>query len=138
MITFLMNYVPYIGSWLSLVPPIALGLILHEPVTIAFMLGILAGNQLMWGNFIEPKWAGRALDLSPLVLLVVSAFSFWVWGIVGMVLAVPFAVMFKIVLDNIEATRPVAILLSEKVMSMDRLISAWAIISSISIRKAAG
>ena len=124
MITFLMNYVPYIGSWLSLVPPIALGLILHEPVTIAVMLGILAGNQLMWGNFIEPKWAGRALDLSPLVLLVVSAFSFWVWGIVGMVLAVPFAVMFKIVLDNIEATRPVAILLSEKVMSMDR---AWEI-----------
>ena len=41
-----------------------------------------------------------------------------------MVLAVPFAVMFKIVLDNIEATRPVAILLSEKVMSMDR---AWEI-----------
>ena len=124
MITFLMNYVPYIGSWISLVPPIALGLIIHDPATIALMLGILAANQLMWGNFIEPKWAGRALDLSPLVLLVVSAFSFWVWGIVGMVLAVPFAVMFKIVLDNIEATRPIAILLSEKVMSMER---AWEI-----------
>ena len=41
-----------------------------------------------------------------------------------MVLAVPFAVMFKIVLDNIEATRPIAILLSEKVMSMER---AWEI-----------
>ena len=62
---FLMNYVPYIGSWISLVPPIALGLIIHDPATIALMLGILAANQLMWGNFIEPKWAGRALDLSP-------------------------------------------------------------------------
>jgi predicted outer membrane lipoprotein len=76
----------------------------------------------MWGNVIETRWAGRALDLSPVVLLLVTAFSFWLWGILGMILAVPFAVIIKIVLENIEETRPIAILLSERAPTIDE---AW-------------
>jgi hypothetical protein len=83
---------------------------------------LLLGNQQLWGNYIETKWAGRALDLSPVVLLLVTAFSFWLWGITGMILAVPFFVIIKIVLENIEATRPIAILLSERAPSLGE---AW-------------
>jgi len=79
-------------------------------------------NQQVWGNYIENRWAGRALGVSPLVLLLVTSYSFWLWGLVGMILAVPFAVLVKIVLENVEATKPVAILLSERAPSLDE---AW-------------
>jgi predicted outer membrane lipoprotein len=122
LLTFLLNYVPYIGSLFATVPPIILGLILLNPSSLILLIVLLLTNQQMWGNVIETRWAGRALDLSPVVLLLVTAFSFWLWGILGMILAVPFAVIIKIVLENIEETRPIAILLSERAPTIDE---AW-------------
>ena len=120
--TFVMNYVPYIGSLIATLPPLILGLILLKPIALIVMALLLLTNQQVWGNYIETKWAGRALDLSPVVLLLVTAFSFWLWGIVGMILAVPLFVIVKIVLENIEETRPLAILLSERAPTLDE---AW-------------
>ena len=122
LLTFLFNYVPYIGSLIATVPPIVLGLVLLEPTSLVALAIMLLVNQQLWGNVIETKWAGRALDLSPVLLLLVTAFSFWVWGVLGMILAIPFTVIIKICLENIEATRPLAILLSERAPSMDE---AW-------------
>ena len=122
LLTFLLNYVPYIGSLFATIPPIILGLILLNPGALLLLVALLLTNQQLWGNVIETRWAGRALDLSPVILLLVTAFSFWLWGILGMILAVPFAVIIKIVLENIEATRPIAILLSERAPTIDE---AW-------------
>ena len=83
---------------------------------------LLLTNQQLWGNIIETRWAGRALDISPVLLLVVTAFSFWVWGIIGMILSIPLVVILKIVLENIDATRPLAILLSERAPTLEE---AW-------------
>jgi hypothetical protein len=83
---------------------------------------LLLTNQQLWGNVIETRWAGRALDISPVLLLVVTAFSFWVWGIIGMILSIPLVVILKIVLENIDATRPLAILLSERAPTIEE---AW-------------
>jgi hypothetical protein len=52
----------------------------------------------------------------------VTAFSFWLWGIIGMILSIPLVVILKIVLENIEATRPLAILLSERAPTLEE---AW-------------
>jgi predicted PurR-regulated permease PerM len=122
LLTFLFNYVPYIGSLIATLPPIILGLILLEPASLTLLILLLLTNQQLWGQIIETRWAGRALDLSPVVLLLVTAISFAGWGILGMILAVPFAVIIKIVLENIEATRPISILLSERAPSIDE---AW-------------
>ena len=122
LITFLLNYVPYIGSLIATMPPIILGLILLDPNLLFFLVLLLLANQQIWGQIIETKWAGRALDLSPILLLLVTAISFAGWGILGMILAVPFAVIIKIVLENIEATQPFAILMSERAPSIDE---AW-------------
>ena len=120
--TFILNYVPYIGSLIATIPPLILGLILLSPSMLILMTLLLLVNQQVWGNYIETKWAGRALDLSPVVLLLITAFSFWLWGIVGMVLAVPLFAIVKIVLENIEETRPFAILLSERAPTLEE---AW-------------
>lgn len=120
--TFILNYVPYIGSLIATIPPVLLGLILLDPSMLIVMTLLLLINQQVWGNYIETKWAGRALDLSPVVLLLITAFSFWLWGILGMILAVPLFAIVKIVLENIEHTRPIAILLSERAPTLEE---AW-------------
>jgi hypothetical protein len=122
LLTFILNYVPYIGSLIATIPPLILGFVTLTPVAWGIMLILLVSNQQLWGSIIETKWAGRALDISPVLLLLTTAYSFWVWGILGMVLVVPFTVIFKIVLENIEATRPIAILLAERAPSIDE---AW-------------
>jgi hypothetical protein len=93
-----------------------------SPFHLLMLVVLLLLNQQIWGNVIETKWAGKALDLSPVILLIVTAFSFWLWGIIGMILSVPFIVIIKIVLENIEATRPLAILLSERAPTLEE---AW-------------
>ncbi len=111
-----LNYVPYIGSLIASVPPALLGMLMmnDDPVNLLIFLGLLVANQQFWGGLIETKWAGEALDLSPVLLLIVVAFSYWLWGVVGMVISVPFTVIIKIILDTVEQTRPLAVLMSER------------------------
>ena len=71
-------------------------------------------SQFVTNNFIEPRLTARAVDLSPLVVLVALAFWGLCWGVVGMVLAVPLTVMLKIVWENIALTRPLARLMAEE------------------------
>lgn len=114
MLTFLLSYVPYIGSLVALIPPAILGFLLLEPTSAIILVVLLIAKEQIWGQFIENKLFGSSLDISPIVLLLVTAFWFWLWGIMGMILAVPMAVIAKIILSNIPETRPISILLSER------------------------
>lgn len=109
---FVLNYIPYLGSLVAIALPIALSF-LHKDAGTALAVAIgLIGIQIALGNFVEPRMTGRRLGVSPLLILL--SLSFWglVWGIVGMILAVPLLVSIKIVLENIPATRPLATLMS--------------------------
>jgi predicted PurR-regulated permease PerM len=111
-ITFMLDFVPYVGAPLSFIPPAILSFILHDPLTALLILGALFGNQVVWGQFIEPQLAGQRLDMSPIVLLILVAFWGWAWGIMGMILGVPLAVIMKLILESDPRTRPIAMLLS--------------------------
>ena len=111
-ITFMLDFVPYVGAPLSFIPPAILSFILHDPLTALLILGALFGNQVAWGQFVEPQLAGQRLDMSPIVLLILVAFWGWAWGIMGMILGVPLAVIMKLVLESDPRTRPIAMLLS--------------------------
>jgi predicted PurR-regulated permease PerM len=76
------------------------------------VVALLIGIQVFTGQYLEPKMAGRKLNLSPLLILLALAFWGYLWGIVGMILAVPLTVVCKIVLDNITETKPVGTLMS--------------------------
>lgn len=114
-LTFFGNFLPYIGPLVSILPPLVIALLefqtLGPPLTFGAILLIIHG---VTSNVIEPKMAGRALDLNPLVLLIGLAFWSLLWGFVGMVLAVPLTVIFKIILEHTPATRPFARLISEQ------------------------
>lgn len=101
-LAFLFNYVPNIGSVVAAVPPVLLGLVqLGAPRALLIALAYVAVNLLL-GNLLEPNLMGRQLRLSPLVVLLSLVFWGWVWGPVGMLLAVPLTMVGKIMLENTE------------------------------------
>jgi AI-2 transport protein TqsA len=113
---FLFNFIPYIGSFVAVSLPIALSFLQYadepwKPVLSTILLLLI---QRAVDNFIEPRLTGQKLDLSPLLVLLALAFWGWLWGVVGMILAVPLTVIGKIILANIEATRPLARLISNE------------------------
>ena len=106
-VAFILNYIPNIGSTLAVVFPFVLTLFQFESlaVPLGVMLG-LGGTQMVMGNVIEPRIMGFSLNLSPLLILVSLFLWGWLWGIWGMVLAVPLMATIKIVLENLDGFRP--------------------------------
>jgi predicted PurR-regulated permease PerM len=109
---FVLNYIPYLGSWVAVGFPIALSFLQLGVAGGIWVAALLIAIQVGLGNFLEPMLAGKKLGVSPLLILL--SLSFWglLWGILGMILAVPLLVVVKIVLDNIEDTKPLATLMS--------------------------
>tara|TARA_B100001758_G_C18409798_1_gene614820 strand:- start:1554 stop:2603 length:1050 start_codon:yes stop_codon:yes gene_type:complete len=111
-ITFMMDFIPYVGALISLLFPIILGLIILSPSSAVLLIILLIANQQLWGGVIEPQIAGKRLDISPIVLLLLVAFWGWAWGVMGMILGVPLAVIMKRALESDPRTKPIAMMLS--------------------------
>ena len=101
MVAFGFNYIPAIGSLLAAIPPIVLALILHDTIWPAagVLFGYLAINVTL-GNFLEPMVLGNRFGISTVVVILSVLFWGYVWGPVGMFLAVPLTMMVKVMLDN--------------------------------------
>lgn len=113
MMAFLFNYIPSVGSILASIPPVLLGLIQYGPGTALLVgLGYLAVNVTL-GNIIEPNLMGRRLGLSTLVVILSLVFWGWVWGPVGMLLSLPMTMIVKIMLENTDDMRWIAIMLGK-------------------------
>jgi predicted PurR-regulated permease PerM len=114
-LTCLLNYIPYLGCWIAVALPVLLSLVQFEsPGLTLAVLAVLVLLQNFIGLVIQPRMAGRRLDLSPFVIILALAFWGTIWGIVGMILAVPVTVIVKIVLENVKETRPLATLMSNR------------------------
>ena len=114
-LAFLLNFIPNIGSMISVIPPVLITL--FQFGSLSKTLGvcvILVALQTVVGNFIEPKMMGKGLDLSPLIVLLSLLFWGWMWGIPGMLLSVPLTAAIKIAFEQIEATRPFALMMAGK------------------------
>jgi predicted PurR-regulated permease PerM len=113
---FLLNFIPYLGSLVAVSLPIALSFLQYvegswRPLLITLLLLLI---QRAVDNYIEPRLTGHKLGLSPLLVLLSLAFWGWLWGVVGMILAVPLTVIGKIILENIRETKPLATLISNE------------------------
>ena len=110
---FLFNFVPYVGSILATFAPMGVALLqFPSPWTALWLGAALTTVQMGFGTLLEPALQGRSLNLSPLLILVALAFWGWLWGIVGMVLAVPIMVSVRIALEHFPASRPISVLMS--------------------------
>jgi len=111
LVAFLFNFVPNIGSIIAAVPAVLLALIQLGPVyALLAGLGYIASNMVM-GNIIEPRYMGRGLGLSTLVVFLSLVFWGWVLGPVGMLLSVPLTMLLKIAFESSEETQWLAILM---------------------------
>ena len=113
MLAFLLNYIPNIGSVLAAVPAVVLTLIQAEgslglPLAAAALY--MAVNGFI-GYFIEPRWLGRGLGLSTLVVFLSLVFWGWVLGPIGMLISVPLTMAVKIALESNEDARWIAVLM---------------------------
>lgn len=114
-LAFFLNFVPNIGSVIAAVPVILLALVQQGTSTALWTAaGFLLINNLV-GNVIEPKFLGRSLGLSTLVVFVSLVFWGWILGPVGMFLSVPLSMLVKIAVESNEHTRWLSILLGPEV-----------------------
>ena len=114
-ISFFLNFIPFIGSLLSILLPFFFSVLqflnFFEPALTFFLLLLI---QIYIGNFLEPKLMGKTLNISPLVMIIFLTIMGKIWGIAGMFLSVPLLVISLIILRNMKSTKKIAIMLSEK------------------------
>lgn len=113
-LAFAFNYIPVVGSLVAGVPPMILALLVAGlPNALLVAGGYLLINNFL-GNFIEPMLVGRRFGISTLVVVISVLFWGWVWGPLGMLLAVPLTMMLKVVLDGSEDFRWVGVAISSE------------------------
>lgn len=111
----LLNYIPYVGSYIGVAFPVIFSLAQFGEIgKTALLATVLIAVQMFVGNYLEPRVIGRQLNLSPFVVLV--SLSVWtaLWGVQGAILAVPLTAILVIILSEFAATRPIAGLLAER------------------------
>lgn len=114
LVAFVFNYVPAVGSIVASIPPALVALGLQGPGSaLGVVLGYLAINGAI-GNFIEPTLMGRRFGVSSLVIVLSVIFWGWMWGIVGMFLAVPLTMLIKMMLDNSQEFRWISVAMAKK------------------------
>lgn len=100
LLAFALNYIPSIGSIIAAIPPCLLALWqLGMVPAILIAAGYLCINMSL-GNFVEPMMLGRRFGLSTLVVIVSALFWGWVWGPIGMFVAIPLTMLIKVVIDS--------------------------------------
>jgi predicted PurR-regulated permease PerM len=114
-LTFVLNYIPSIGSIMAtvLVALVAFVQLADGTLTLAIFL-LVGAIQFFFGNIIDPMLMGRALRVSSFGIIISLAFWAAVWGIPGMFLAVPIMVALMIVCSHVPGLRAVAVLLSRE------------------------
>lgn len=114
-IAFLFNYIPNIGSIIAAIPAVLLAFIQMGPGAAGITGLLYVGTNMVMGNVIEPRFMGRGLGLSTLVVFLSLIFWGWLLGSVGMLLSVPLTMIVKIGLESSQSGSWLATLLSDNV-----------------------
>jgi predicted PurR-regulated permease PerM len=113
-LTFVLNFIPIIGSVIAVIIPVLLaGIQFGSWLTALWVALILLALQNLVAQLFEPKILGVRLNLSVPIIFLSLLFWGWLWGIAGVLLAVPLTTSVKIIIGDIPGLRPFALLLEK-------------------------
>ncbi|MDA9181073.1 AI-2E family transporter [Gammaproteobacteria bacterium] len=115
LIAFFLNYIPNIGSIIASIPAIIIALIQFNFYYALLVALIYLVINIVMGSIIEPKYLGKELGLSTLIIFLSLIFWGWLLGPVGMLLSVPLTMIMKIALESNDDTRWISILLGRNI-----------------------
>lgn len=109
----LLNLVPYVGAYIGAVPPAIMAYLqFNSIVAVVLVVAFFMAVQFVESNIITPRMLQGSLNISLLAQLVSTLYWGWLWGAIGIILAVPITAALKVFCDNIESLRPIGVMLS--------------------------
>lgn len=90
----LLRFVPYVGSLIAIVGPLALAAAVDPGwLMVGMVAALFAGVELLVGYVLEPLLYGRSSGLSPVSVVIAAIFWTWIWGPIGLILSMPLTLM---------------------------------------------
>ena len=112
-LTFLLNFIPTIGSIIAVILPLPVAFLQYDESSMIILVFALPSLvHIIIGNIIEPKLFGKAFGLHPVTIILALILWGMLWGITGMLLAAPLTAIIRITFDQFETTKPFSLLLS--------------------------
>lgn len=107
-----LNIIPYIGAFISAVPPIIIASVSAQSLLPGlWVLLLFVVLQNIEGNLVTPKLVGDRVKLNVVSILIATVVWGWLWGPIGILLAVPITAAIKVVCERIEPLKPISVLL---------------------------
>jgi len=115
-LTFLLNFIPVVGSIIAVMLPIPIAVLQYSDVSSVMLIIFLPiiFHQII-GNIIEPKIFGDAFGLHPITIILSLIFWGMIWGIIGVLLAAPLTAIIRVTFERFESTKQIARLLEGKI-----------------------
>jgi predicted PurR-regulated permease PerM len=101
-----LSLIPYLGTLLAILPPLAAGLGTLSGPGMLVVGAVVFGLDMFAVSVLFPKVIGKRLQLNPVVVTVALLVWGWIWGAMGLILAIPITGAMKIIFDHVESLRP--------------------------------
>ncbi len=112
-LTGVLLLIPYIAIWMGALLPIFLSLITLSPSHALAVVAWVAAAQFIEANFITPLVVGSKVSMNPMVAMLALLCGELLWGIPGLILALPLTAVMKVIFDSIPSLEPYGFLLGE-------------------------
>ena len=109
LLAFLLNFIQMIGSIVSVILLSLIALVeIDSSGTLLFFILVIIGVQVLFGAVLEPVFMGKTFSLNVLTVLIMLMLWGFIWGIPGLIMAIPITVFTKIILEQFPQTRVIA------------------------------
>lgn len=111
----LLRFIPYLGTWIGAALPVAVSIAVFPGWTgTLWVVGAILGIDILVGNVVEPLVYGHRTGLAPVIVVLATVFWTWMWGLTGIVLAVPLTLCLAVAGRYVPGLKPLHVLLGDE------------------------
>ncbi|MCB4809239.1 AI-2E family transporter [Tamlana sp. 62-3] len=110
---FVINFVQMVGSFIAVLSLSVFAFIELDPTsTLFFFILVISGVQVLFGAILEPIFMGKSFKINVITVLIMLMFWGFLWGIPGLIMAIPITVFLKIIFEQFPSTKQISDLIS--------------------------